>query len=185
MADRSACRSNGRRPRVLRVYHTLALLLLGCALTLPSAAHAQQRPARIWAGIGLGSTVSPGTNSDAAAVMAQLVYQRAAHHFALRIMGSADLYGNSDALGELGVIYGRVYSGSLGHAMVGTGVSSTTHDRCPNDQETCSSVGLPLVAEVGFSALTIVGIGLQAFANLNTAGSYFGVVAMLQLGWMP
>lgn len=159
-------------------------LLMGLLLPLAQPAQAQ-RPTRIWVGIGLGGTASTTSNADATTLMGQLVYQRAPHHFALRGLVSAELYGSLDALGELGLIYGRVFSGGLGHAMIGSGLSYTTHDVCPDEPGGCTSLGVPIVAEVGFSPLTILGVGLQAFANLNAGSTYYGAVAMLQLGWMP
>ena len=44
---------------------------------------------------------------------------------------------------------------------------------------------MPGVAEAGFRPTPVLGIGIQAFANLNKQRVFGGVVVFLQLGRMP
>jgi hypothetical protein len=49
----------------------------------------------------------------------------------------------------------------------------------------CTTIGIPFLAEAAVQPLPILGLGVQAFANLNARGSSAGVSVFLQVGWMP
>ena len=49
---------------------------------------------------------------------------------------------------------------------------------------TCSTLGLALEVQAALSR-RVLGIGLQAFGNLDPEASYGGVGLFLQLGWLP
>jgi hypothetical protein len=156
----------------------IALLTLS---TFHSSRLAGQDRPRMWLGAGLGS----GARADGGgvAVMGELVYQVRPHHFALRGILVADPLGeDADAFGELGLLYGRTALRKWGHASIAAGLAITGTTPCSGR---CSTLGLPVVAEISARLGSVVGVGLQGFANLNSLGSYFGFALFLQLGWMP
>ena len=157
----------------------LAALL--AALALPATA---QDRARTWLGAGGGTGGARGS-SEALALMGELVHQRGANHFALRGVAITDPFGEgSDSLTEIGLLYGRVAKSRQGHGAIATGVAYTS--ACAASRDTvCRVLGVPIVAEAGFRPTRVLGIGIQAFANLNKQRVFGGVVIFLQLGWMP
>lgn len=165
---------------------TAALLLAAAASGLDGRAAAQsfEQPHRIWLGAGLAGAGSTSDDIDGAGLLAQVVYQRRGHHFALRGLALGDPYGNSSrSLGELGLNYGRAITTGAGHAAVAAGLAGVGFETCPDDDDSCFTFGVPLVVEVGLS-LEFIGIGLQAFGNLNPKASYAGLALFLQLGWL-
>lgn len=166
---------------------TAALLLAAVALLDPARAAAQtvEQPHRAWLAAGLAGA---GSTSDAVdggvGALAQLVYQRRGHHFALRGLAVGDVYGSSaQGLGELGLLYGRAITTGSGHAALAAGLAGVGFETCPDDDDSCFTFGVPVVAELGLS-LEFIGVGLQAFANLNPKATYGGVALFLQLGWL-
>jgi hypothetical protein len=145
----------------------------------------QDRP-RIWLGVGLGG--AGGSNAaGGGALMAEVVYQTRAHHFGIRALGAADPFGYSgDEVGEVGVLYGRSAKRNWGHAAISTGLAWTGFGSCRGSGGGgCSTVGVPVVAEVATRLFSIMGLGAQVFANLNSKSVYRGAVLFLQLGWLP
>jgi hypothetical protein len=150
-----------------------------------SSLTAQERP-HIWLGLGVGS----GARADGAtgaAVMAEAVYQVRAHHFAIRAVGVVDPYGeNADEFGEFGLLYGRAAKKSWGHASIAAGLAITGVSSCREAATSgCTTLGVPIVAEAALRFAPVLGVGAQAYANLNTKSTYGGVVLFLQLGWLP
>ncbi len=119
---------------------------------------------------------------EGGAGLVQLVWQRGPHHVALRTVGITDFY---DATSDVGVLYGRTRTASWGHAAVAAGLAGVHLDRCGDGSfDGCWAVGVPVAAEAALQTL-VAGLGVQAFANLNTRAPYAGLVLFLQLGWMP
>jgi hypothetical protein len=164
-------------------------VLLVAMLASPGALAAQQEPHnRIWAGAGVTAGASNNVVSGLG-LMGQVVFQRNPHQVAIRGLFLQDVddfpdSSSGNALGEIGLLYGRARGMSWGHVSVAAGVSAVGFDPCPNDDDTCFTVGIPLVAEAALSA-KVVGLGLQAFAHMNTKASYAGISLFVQLGWMP
>jgi hypothetical protein len=121
------------------------------------------------------------------AVMAELVYQVRAHHFAIRALGVVDPYGESaDEFGEFGLLYGRAAKRQWGHASIASGLAITGVSSCREAAtSSCTTLGVPIVAEAALRFAPVLGVGAQAYANLNTKSTYGGVVLFLQLGWLP
>lgn len=159
----------------------LALLLLLLAAAPPAAAEDR---ARTWLGVGYGGGTA-GNGDDGFALMGQLVHQRGGSHIAVRGVILVDPLGeDSDSFGELGLLYGRVSKGRAGHAAIAAGLAHTAV-ACGSGIDNCTTVGVPVVAEAAFRPTPVLGIGIQAFANLNKQRVFGGVVVFLQLGWMP
>jgi hypothetical protein len=118
--------------------------------------------------------------------MAELVFQKRAHYFAARGLLFIDPYESGGTIGELGVLYGRAAKRPWGHAALSAGLAFTGVDPCPDTGSgSCTGIGIPVVAEAALKLGSVVGVGAQAFANLNSTTVYGGVVVFLQLGWMP
>jgi hypothetical protein len=165
------------------------ILLLTATLRGPAEAQEAHDRTRIWLGVGLASAggQSGGGGFGAAA---QLVYQRRPHQATLRALVLAtDLArfpdGSDDSMGEVGVLYGRTRTRSWGHVSASAGGSIVRFERCPGGGfETCRTLGLPLTLEAALNSRAL-GIGLQAFGNVNAKAAYGGLALILQLGWMP
>jgi hypothetical protein len=136
----------------------------------------------MWLGAGLGSAARTD-GAAGVAVMGELVYQVKVHQFALRGILAADPLGeNGDEFGEVGLLYGRVALRKWGHTSIAGGVAVTGIAPCP--RSSCTTLGLPVVAEISARLGPVIGVGLQAFANLNSRSSYAGWALLIQLGWM-
>jgi hypothetical protein len=109
----------------LRAPLLAALLLITSGLC--SSLAAQDR-SRIWLGLGFGS----GARADGAtgaALMAELVYQVRAHHFAIRALGVIDPYGEgADEFGEFAT-------------------------------SSCTTLGVPIVAEAALRFVLFLQLG--------------------------
>lgn len=166
----------------------LAVFLLA-AVAGPAGAQDAPAPARVWLGVGPGFGAGPEIVGGLGGLI-QLTWQRERTHLALRTLGLVDFDGFPDSGGgssatELGLLYGRARVTSWGHAAVGAGLSGVYLEGCGDDgPDECWAVGVPLAAEAALQAL-VAGLGVQAFANLNTRAPYGGLVLFLQLGWMP
>lgn len=166
----------------------LAVACLKTALLLcvaPLAAGAQQAPERtnIWGAVGAGAGF-PSSGGDGIANMAQLVLQKSSHHFAVRGLVLHDIERTTREIGEIGALYGRTSAFRTRGAVIAAGISGVAFDTCPDDDDSCFTVGVPLIAEIARS-WKFLGLGLQGFANVNTKASYAGAVLFLQAGRLP
>jgi hypothetical protein len=159
----------------------VAALLLACPL--PAAA---QDRARTWLAGGYGVGGAKG-GREGATYMGELVHQRGANHFALRGVAVEEPFGpGTEPLVDLGLLYGRVAKGRTGHAALAAGVAFAAVDGCGgSSRASCGIVSLPVVAEAAVRLGSVLGVGVQAFANLNKKQSFGGVVVFVQLGWLP
>lgn len=158
----------------------MLVVLFGCFVV--TTAQAQEMPdrARVWAAIGVGAGL-PTSGGDGIANMAQLVYQRNAHHAAIRGLVLHDLDRGTDEIGELGALYGRTDVIGRGNVAVAAGLSVVAFETCPDDDDSCFTIGVPLVAETAWSG-KYFGVGVQAFANLNRKAAYAGAILFVQAG---
>lgn len=151
---------------------------------------------RVWLALGLAVGGSQGLETDSGLAL-QLTAQRGPHQFALRslFLGDFDSFpsGSDDSVGEFGLTYGRSANTWFGYASVSSGVSLVSVTGLPDDGGGSASIyddpsrrtlGVPFVAEAGLQS-TLIGVGVQIFANLNTLSSFAGVGLALHLGWMP
>jgi hypothetical protein len=174
---------------LLKYFAARALIGALAAIVLYSAfSHsvAAQDRSRIWLGVGLGGA-GRTDGAGGAAVMAQLAYQTRAHQFSLRAMGAADLFGsNADEFGEIGLLYGRTKKRPWGHASIAGGLALTYLSSCPRGQSSdCTTLGVPLTAEVAAKLARVLGVGVQGFVNVNPKSVYLGYSLFVQIGWLP
>jgi hypothetical protein len=162
-------------------------LLMTLVLWLPATpwlsaqSAAGDRP-RIWAAGGFGDGRS-GWDGDLNSILLEFVYQRGHTQFALRGVAVSTTYTDEPSYNETGLLYGRTFLGGLGHATVGSGLAVV---KACEDGDTCTwTLGLPLVSEAALRPFPVIGLGVQAFANLNGQASFGGLVLFLQAGWMP
>jgi hypothetical protein len=143
---------------------------------------------RIWLGVGL-ATAGGQNGIEGFGLLGQVVYQGRPHQAMLRALALLDVEnfpdGSDDGTAELGLLYGRTRTRRWGHVSGAAGASVVNFERCPDRAlGACSTVGLPLTAEAAVNS-PILGVGLQAFGNLNPKASYGGLGLFLQLGWLP
>ncbi|MGH7446888.1 MAG: hypothetical protein ACRELT_04975, partial [Longimicrobiales bacterium] len=104
----------------------MTALLTAACLAPPARAqeapYATPAPHRVWAAAGFGGGGGGGHDAGVIGFMAQLVYERRPHHFALRAIGLADF--SDHALSELGFLYGRVAIDNMFFASASTGLSA-------------------------------------------------------------
>ena len=134
----------------------------------------------MWGAIGAGASM-PTSGGDAITNMAQLVYQKQTLHAAFRILLLHDLDRHTNEIGEIGPLYGRTREHSWGRSSIATGFSWVGFFRCPDDDDSCSTLGVPLIAEAEIGR-KFAGLGIHAFANVNGTASYAGAVLFLQFG---
>lgn len=161
--------------------HRMMLIIVFAFLTASTAA-AQELSgrARVWGAVGAGGSV-PTSGGDAITNMAQIVYQKNTLHAAMRILLLHDIDRNTNEIGEIGPLYGRTREHSWGRSVIATGFSWVGFYRCPDDDKSCSTLGLPLVAEAAIRT-RFIGSGIHAFGNINGTASYAGAVLFVQLG---
>ena len=174
---------------------------MGFALTatcLPAVTAAADRSA---ISIGLGAGSGRWHDGSGRAEVIQITYEKNGHQFALRVSGVADgTEGHDDSsdASDFGLLYGRVKNTRFAHLAVMAGLSTTQVEytivpdrpspscRCieVGQYENRRSVGVPLVAEASFRPFPALGLGVQAFANLNRNSAWGAVVIFAQVGWM-
>jgi hypothetical protein len=177
------------------------LLLLFAIVALPRVLAAQtQTKNRIWAGGG----VAVGARSNEVSglgLMGQVVFQRDLHQVSLRGLFLGDV------VTEAGLMYGKARETSWGQVSFSSGLSWLSFDVCARPAEVfpldagvgsnvrelradvvqdypCNAVGIPVVADATLSG-RVLGLGIQALANINPKAPYAGISLFLQVGWLP
>jgi len=153
-----------------------------------TSAQSVDRPVRVWLGLGLGGAAAQGLDADGA-VSFQLTAQWGPHHTVLRAVAMADVGsfpdGSDDSIEELGVLYGRRAAWSFGYVAIAGGVARVIGNGFSGAAgKSRETIGLPVIAEVGLQS-TVLGLGIQAFGNLNSVSVYGGVSLFVEIGWMP
>ena len=164
-------------------YRLQFFVVMWCALPVAAAAQDAHDRTSVWVAAGVGAG-APSSGGDGIANMAELVLQKKSHHFAVRGIVLHDIERNTKEIGEIGLLYGRRKAFGRQNAVGAAGVSGVAFDTCPDDDDSCFTPGLPVVVEVSRS-WTVVGVGIQAFANFNRKASYAGAVLLLQVGRLP
>lgn len=156
------------------------IALVACFTARAVKAQDAGNRARVWAAIGVGGS-APASGGEGITNMVQLVYQKTPHHAAIRGLILHDIDRNTNEIGEVGILYGRTRSLPWARVAVATGISEVGFSACPDDDDSCFTGGIPIVAEASRSG-RFFGVGLQAFANVNGKAHYAGAVLFLQLG---
>ena len=162
------------------IRRTTLVIVVGVLAACTAGAQQSGTRARVWGEIGAGASM-PTSGGDAITNMAQIVYQKQTLHAAFRILMLHDIDRNTDEIGEIGPLYGRTREYSWGRTAIATGFSWIGFYSCPDDDHSCSTLGVPLVAEAAIR-LKFAGLGIQAFANVNGTASYAGAVLFFQVG---
>jgi len=159
------------------------ILVFFCAAALtvqPALAQNASNTTRIWGAAGIGAA-APRSGGDGIANMAQIVVERNSNVFALRGVIVHDIERPTNELGDVGILYGRSSPVKSFDVTLAAGLSGVGLSACPDDDDSCFTIGVPIVAEVSWRS-QFVGIGFQSFGNLNPKASYAGGVIFLQLG---
>lgn len=127
----------------------------------------------LWASAGVG----PGT--EAAAVLVSLRYSRGGHLLSARTAGS---FGISEGEGrtDFGLLYGRRVRWHTLYAHASAGAAFVVHEEA--DVETSGGLGIPLSVGVGWAPVPFVGLGLEAFGDVNPTEHFGGIVLTVELG---
>ena len=162
---------------------SLVTCLAGFAIVMTSvsATHASAQKANVF--VSAGVVIANTKHLDSAmGLVGGLTVQKTPHHFTARGVALGGV--GDDIIAEAGLLYGWTAKPAAFRATAATGLSLVTFDACPNDDDTCFALGVPLVIEFALSG-KVAGVGVQGFANLNSKAMYFGIGGVLQLGWMP
>lgn len=170
---------------------TRALLAAAALGVGAGAAAGQEAPSRtrVWLDLGLADGTGGGVE-EGLGLLAQVSYQRRPHYLGLRVLGLSEFKsfpdGGDGSVGDFGLLYGRSGIASWGHATVAGGLAWVDFHDCPDDpgRDGCGIVGFPLMAEAAVES-SVVGLGLQVFADLNAGSSFAGASLFVQLGWTP
>lgn len=170
------------------------MLLASAALTLgavPGSAQApgEERAVGVWLALGPGFGGGGGIESGVGG-MFQLTGQWGPHRAALRLAGLADFAGfpdggSDDSVNELGLTYGRSADRAFGYTAWAAGLSVVRLGGRGDSfyDSDLTTVGIPVTVEAGLRT-RVVGVALQAFANLNAEASYAGLALNFLLGWI-
>ena len=185
---------------MMRLRH-VHLLLFFAIISMPRVLDAQTHVKnRIWAGGGV-AVGARSNETSGPGLMGQLVFQRDLQQVSLRGLFLGDV------VTEAGLMYGKVRETSWGQVSLSSGVSWVSFDVCARPAEVfplaagigsnvralhadvvqdypCNAVGIPVVADATWSG-RVVGLGIQALANINSKAPYAGLSLFLQVGWLP
>ncbi len=129
----------------------------------------------IWATVGLGR----GTHGAAALV--SLNVASGAHFLSARATGDFGIT-TTPSQGDYGVLYGRTMRWPLGYAQASIGLAYVQNEF---EDDRPDVVGIPVSVGGAITPLPVVGLGLQAFGNLNETESFGGVVLTVEVGLVP
>lgn len=129
----------------------------------------------IWATVGLGR----GTHGAAALV--SLNFVSGAHFLSARATGDFGIT-TTPSQGDYGVLYGRTMRWPLGFVQASIGVAYV--DNAYEDDRP-DVVGVPVSVGGAITPLPVVGLGLQAFGNLNETENFGGVALTAEIGLVP
>lgn len=143
---------------------------------------------RAWLGLGLAGGAATVIDGGLG-LASRLVLQRGSGHYELRAIVLSDFSGFPDggdgAVGDVGLLYGRSRSNMLGSVSAAIGPAVAWTDECgPSGGSGCYAPGLGFTVGAAIQS-RLLGVGLQAFGNLNTNAPFGGIVLELNLGWMP
>jgi hypothetical protein len=174
----------------------LALICLSALILFPidcrlyaqnTSSHAEEH--YFWANIGGGGCwVHGGLGEDEGGVSGgiSLSYQKGSNLFSIRYVDNEefklDLFGYSgppDAVWDVGVLYGRAAKASYGLASIsaGLGLVGMSHNDISSYR-----LGIPIEGQLFFTPVSILGLGISSFANINSKKSFLGALLCLQIG---
>ena len=138
----------------------------------PLVAQTDQSPSNLgWVTLGLGGVGN--RHGVGPAAVAEAAVQRGKHVFSLRVVS---LLGFTAIESEAGVLYGRARYSRNQHSAVAVGPS--IYGIGSGDE----TLGLALSAQVFWTSLRFVGIGLYGLANINAEEPFFGAMLALRFG---
>lgn len=176
------CVENRKGARTNRPGRIAAVCMVLAGVATAAAAQDAPQPSRVWLAAGLGFGHDHNVDANGAALL-EIAYQKGSHQLTLRAAGIADPFGaHGELAGDVGFLYGWSRAGPRGHVSVSAGLSGVGFDSCESSQDACFTVGVPVVAEVARRVSPVLGIGAQAFTNLNGESTYGGVAIFVQLG---
>lgn len=145
-------------------------------------------PVLFWGSYGMGLPFVFGGDVEGNAEFAQLGVERDGRAVLLRRTEVDEPYGpGSEPLEEFGLMFGATRQSGILHLMGAVGISRLTGFECvdADDPEECAEAGtfgFPVFAEVTLDILPFLGVGVQAFANLNADVRFGGIGLVGHIG---
>ncbi len=136
-----------------------------------------------WVNFGAGSG---SISEDAFALSANATYQFGKNLLTLRAAGMGELFGKS--IGDNGLLYGLALNQEQVFVSVGAGIAFVEGSisqglfsiKAP--EKIGPTIGIPVEAQLFWRPAHFLGIGLYAFANLNSEEPFAGITLGFQFG---
>ena len=118
-------------------------------------------------------------------------------YFCLRTSGTFHLgdHGPDENAGDFGLVGGYSINYQLGYISIGTGLSKVYHTTQkpvispdgfgnPHDHYNIqkTTIGLPMQMELFFTPISVFGLGISFYSNVNSLKSYYGIALCIQIG---
>lgn len=137
--------------------------------------------AQFWLYFGPGI----GTLGDGAiALIGGITYKWGHNLFTFHVTGVSELFG--DEFHGIGLLYGRAtstqsfqFSAAAGLALVNGTRSEGLYG---SSESVPTTIGIPVELQAVWEPVNFLGLGIVAFANLNPAQSFAGIMLTLQIG---
>lgn len=171
---------------------TALVLLAGTSISYGQQDSSIAEKHHYWINIGFGGS-SHGISSGAIfsyRIKGNLISFRFIYNEELNILGPSP----SESVWEFGLLYGINTKASYGLASISGGISMVGGVRRGKylssegwfssnyEKLTFMSIGIPIEGQLFWTPFSFLGVGIYAFANLNTEGSFAGALICLQLG---
>lgn len=135
----------------------------------------ERDPLGIWATAGIGRGTAGG------AALISLRASRAGHLLSVRTAGSFGIT-EGDSRTDVGLLYGRRLLWGTVRLHGSAGAAYVIHEE--EGEESFGELGLPLAVGVGWNPAPVIGLGLEAFGNVNPTELFGGLVLRVELGWI-
>jgi hypothetical protein len=136
-----------------------------------------------WVNFGVGGG---SISENAVALSANATYQFGKNLLTLRAAGTGELFGKS--IGDNGLLYGLALKQEQVFVSVGVGLAfvegSISHGlfSTKEPEKIGPTIGIPVEAQLFWRPARFLGIGLYAFANLNSEEPFAGITLGFQFG---
>jgi hypothetical protein len=166
-----------------------SILLLTNSYSFAQDASTNAKEHYLWVNIGGGfAKVYGGLGEDEGGLSGglSLSYCKGSNLFSIRWVENTefklDLWGYSgppDEVWDVGVLYGRVAKASYGLASIsgGIGLVGMSHNEILSYR-----MGIPIEGQLFWTPISILGIGISGFVNINSEKSFLGALLCLQIG---
>lgn len=145
-------------------------------------------PILFWGSYGVGTPFVVGGDPEGGSRFAMLGLERDGKSVMVRVSRVTDPYGvDSDPLDEYALMFGLSAQPSLFHLTASVGIGRVTGFECvdsdePEECEEAGTFGFPTFLEATFDPLPFLGVGVQAYGNINPDASFGGIGLVGRIG---